>query len=321
MSIDAQKLTIGKIIMENPELEKVLDPNSPIEVLAEGFKWSEGPVWSKTLNGLLFSDVPGNTIYFWQEGKPLEVFLQPSGYTGKYHYSFEPGSNGLIINQKDELVACEHGDRRVSKMPIAHKGGKVTIADSWQGKRFNSPNDIIQHSSGKYIFTDPPYGLPNREKDSSREIDEFGVFISDGKSTTLLIGDLERPNGLALSPREDVLYINQSHPDKAYIMAYPISKNLEVGDGKILFDTTPMVKKGLKGLPDGLKVDQNGYLFATGPGGVLVLNPNGEYLGRIDTEQATANCNWGGDGTWLYITANNYLCRIKTKTKGALFTD
>lgn len=318
--LHAQQKSIGKLVVENPKFNDLIDPDAKIEVLANGFTWSEGPVWSKKGKFVLFSDVPENTIYKWKEGEGLSVFLKPSGYTGKLPYSSEPGSNGLIINNDGELVACEHGDRRVTRMPIDGGGGKYPVADNWDGKRFNSPNDVVQTSKGTYYFTDPPYGLPDRENAPTREIDLFGVYmVTPSGKAEVVIKDLTKPNGVALSPDEKILYVAQSDPDKAYVLAYPILSNGNLGDGKILFDATPMVKAGLKGLPDGLKTDKNGNIFTTGPGGVLVLSPNGELLGRIDTGESTANCSWGDDGSVLYITADMYLCRIKTKTIGRGF--
>lgn len=319
-SLSAQIKTTGKLVVNKPAFHTLIDKDAKIEVLAEGFSWSEGPVWVKEGSYLLFSDVPANTIYKWQEGKPLEVFLKPSGYTGKMPYSREPGSNGLTISNDGQLVSCEHGDRRLSKMPLNGGGGKFSISNAWEGKRYNSPNDVVQSKKGNYFFTDPPYGLPNHEKDQSREINEFGVYKVDTRGlVTQVVSDLNRPNGVALSPDEKLLYVAQSDPEKAYIMVYELDENENPTNGKILFDATEMIKKGLKGLPDGLKTDKLGNIFTTGPGGVLILNPKGELLGRIDTEQATANCNWGNDGSYLYITANMYLCRIKTKTFGKGF--
>lgn len=319
-SLSAQVKTIGKLVAEKETFYELVGKDTQIEVLAEGFKWSEGPIWIKDGSYLIFSDVPANTMYKWQEGKPLETFLKPSGYTGKMPYSGEPGSNGLTINLSGELVACEHGDRRLTKMPLNGMGGKFPITDNWNRKRYNSPNDVVQSQKGTYFFTDPPYGLKDHENDKSREIDEFGVYKVDvSGNVTQVISDLTRPNGVALSPDEKTLYIAQSDPDRAYIMAYKLDKNENPVNGKILFNATSMVKSGLKGLPDGLKTDQHGNIFTTGPGGVLVLSPNGQLLGRIDTGQATANCNWGGDGSYLYITANMFLCRIKTKTIGKGF--
>jgi gluconolactonase len=315
----AQNRTIGNIVRLDPAIEELISKDAQIEILAEGFEWSEGPVWIKNSGFLLFSDVPKNTIYKWKEDEGLSEFLKPSGYTGRMPYSNEPGSNGLTINSLGQIIACEHGDRRVSAMPL-EGGGKRTLTDNYMGKRFNSPNDVVQKSNGDYYFTDPPYGLPKQENDPIREQPYFGVYriAKDGK-VTLLIKDMTRPNGIAFSPDEKILYVAQSDPDKAVIKAFDVKTDGTVTNGRILFDATQMVKQGLPGLPDGLKVDTKGNLFATGPGGVLVISPKGKLLGRIDTTQATANCGFGDDGTTLYITADMYLCRIKLKTKGVGF--
>lgn len=313
--------TLGKVIRISPELDKLIATDAKIEVLSSGYQWSEGPVWVKNGGYLLFSDVPANTIYRWKEGDRLATpFLKPSGYTGMGRYSNEPGSNGLIINQKGDLVACEHGDRRVSAMPL-EVGGKRTLADNFQGKRFNSPNDVVQHSSGAYYFTDPPYGLNKHENDLARESDIFGVYRigTDGK-LTVATAELQRPNGLAFSPDEKILYVAQSDPNQAIIMAYPVEKDGSLGKGKVFYDATQVAKEGkLQGLPDGLKLDKKGNLFATGPGGILIISSEGKLLGRIDTNEPTANCAWGNDGSTLYITSNMHLCRIKTLTTGIGF--
>ncbi len=313
--------TLGKVVRIDPSLDKLISPDAKIEVLSSGYQWSEGPVWVKNGGYLLFSDVPANTIYRWKEGdKSATPFLKPSGYTGMGRYSNEPGSNGLIINQKGELVACEHGDRRISAMPLK-VGGKFSLADNFQGKRFNSPNDIVQHSSGSYYFTDPPYGLDKHENDQSREIDIFGVYRigTDGK-VSVATAELQRPNGLAFSPDEKILYVAQSDPNRAIIMAYPVQADGSLGKGKVFYDATPIVKEGkLKGLPDGLKLDKKGNLFATGPGGILIISPEAKLLGRIDNNEPTANCAWGDDGSTLYITSNMHLSRIKTLTVGIGF--
>lgn len=313
--------TLGKVIRIAPELDKIIASEAKIEILSSGYQWTEGPIWVKNGGYLLFSDVPANTIYRWKEGEKVATpFLKPSGYTGLGRYSNEPGSNGLIINQKGELVACEHGDRRISAMPL-EMGGKRTLADNFQGKRFNSPNDVIQHSSGAYYFTDPPYGLDKHENDPTRESDIFGVYRigTDGK-VSAVISDLQRPNGLAFSPDEKILYVAQSDPNQAIIMAYPVQADGSLATGKIFYDATQVAKEGkLKGLPDGLKLDKNGNLFATGPGGILIISPEGKLLGRIDTNEPTANCAWGNDGSTLYITSNMHLCRIKTLTTGIGF--
>jgi gluconolactonase len=315
----AQQRNMGQIIPMDPNFDQLIDKGSKIEILADSFSWSEGPVWVKAGKYLLFSDIPANTIFKWKEGEGISVFLKPSGYTGKMPYSREPGSNGLIINKLGELVACEHGDRRISSMPFA-LGGKRTLADNYKGRRFNSPNDIIQKSNGDYYFTDPAYGLPERDNDSSlRENRILGVYrLSNDGTVTLLIDNLT-PNGLAFSPDEKILYVGQSDSKKAIIMSFPVNADGSLAPGKIFFDATPMIEKGLKGVPDGMKVDQKGNLFTTGPGGILVISPSGRLLGRLETTQPTSNCAWGDDGSSLYITANSFLCRVKTKTKGIGF--
>jgi gluconolactonase len=313
-----QQRTIGQIVSLDPAFDDLIAKGTNIEILADSFAWSEGPVWVKDGKYLLFSDIPNNTIFKWKEGEGISVFLKPSGYTGILPYSKEPGSNGLIINKKGELVACEHGDRRISAMPFA-TGGKRTLADNYQGKRLNSPNDIIQKSNGDYYFTDPAYGLPGGEKSAIRESKIMGVYrISANGTVTLLIDNL-LPNGLAFSPDEKILYVGQSNGDQPIIMAYPVKADGTLGTGKIFFDGTSMNKQGLKGAPDGMKVDGKGNIFTTGPGGIVVISPAGKILGRIETTQPTANCAWGDDGSSLYITANMFLCRIKTKTKGIGF--
>ncbi|WP_437395351.1 SMP-30/gluconolactonase/LRE family protein [Flagellimonas lutimaris] len=312
----AQQKTTGNLVVLDDAFFDYVEENAKIEVLAEGFIWSEGPVWVKEGDFLLFSDVPQNTIFKWKDGEGLSEFLKPSGYTGVLPYSNEPGSNGLIINNDGELVACEHGDRRISKMPLVG-GGKFTLADTWMGKRFNSPNDVVQASNGTYYFTDPPYGLPKQENSETREIDAFGVFkIAPNGNVDMVVSNLTRPNGLALSPDEKILYVNQSDSNAPYIMAYNIDEDGSLDKGHIFFDATSLLESGLVGSLDGIKVAQDGTLFSTGPSGLLVITPEGKLLGRIETGQRTANCAWGEDGSVLYMTADNYLMKIQTKTLG-----
>ncbi|WP_025761748.1 SMP-30/gluconolactonase/LRE family protein [Dyadobacter tibetensis] len=318
-SVVAQKIypTRGRILSIHPSFNQILDRDAVIEVLASGFKWAEGPVWIKENNSLLFSDVPANTIYQWNEKSGLSVFLTPSGYTGRGEYSDEPGSNGLIMNQKGELVACEHGDRRLTSMHLL-KGGKRTLADGYEGKRFNSPNDVVQHNNASYYFTDPPYGLALKHNDPSRELEHFGVYrCSPEGQVSLQISDLSRPNGLAFSPDQKTLYVAVSDPEHAVWMSYPVLEDGSIGKGETFYDATEALKRGKAGLPDGLKVDYKGNLWASGPGGIWILNPEGKLLGRIEMDELTSNCAWGDDGATLYMTVNGYLCRVRTKVKGA----
>lgn len=307
--------TIGEVVRSSGGIDSLLAADAKIEVLWTGFDWSEGPVWMPDLNALLFCDIPRNSVMKWQDGVGVTLFLKPSGYTGVADYGREPGSNGLAIDKQGRLLSCEHGDRRVSRME--HQGGKQTLADSFEGKRLNSPNDLAVKSNGDIYFTDPPYGMPSRWEDPRRELDFCGVYRigADGK-LTLLTKEMTRPNGIAFSPDEKILYVANSDPQKAIWTAFPVKEDGTLGPGKLFKDVTDMVGKH-KGLPDGLKVDKDGNLFATGPGGVHIYSPDGALLGRIDTYEATANCGWGGDGSILYLTSDMYLCRIQTKTKGA----
>lgn len=312
--------TIGQIIRLDPRLDKLIPKEATIDVLASGFVWTEGPVWVKNHpdgNFLLFSDVPQNTIFKWTEKEGVTTFLKPSGYTGTGTYGDEPGSNGLTIDRKGQLIACEHGDRRVTAMPLNGIGGKRTLADNYNGKRFNSPNDVVAHSNGSYYFTDPPYGMPKKEKDPTRETEGFGVYrIGQNGVVTLVVPDLTRPNGIALSPDEKTLYVAQSDPERPVVMAYPVQTDGSVGKGRVVFGPDGLKKQNLQGGFDGMKVDRDGNLWVTGPGGVLVLSPTGDFLGHVRIGGATANCAWGDDGTTLYITADMYLCRLKTTAKG-----
>ncbi len=309
--------SFGTIDRKDPELDKLLAKDAKLEKLAEGFAWAEGPIWIPKEHCVLFSDIPNNRIMKWKEGDTVaSEFLKPSGYTGKEPFTgHEPGSNGVTLDKHGLLVMCEHGDRRVARLEA--DGKKTTLADKYEGKRFNSPNDLCYKSNGDLYFTDPPYGLPKIWDDPARELDFCGIYrlSADGK-LSLLNKELTRPNGIAFSPDEKTLYINNSDPEKATYVAFDVAADGTLGKSRVLFDSTEWVKAGKKGLPDGLKVDVHGNLFATGPGGVHVFTPAGKHLGTIDTGEKTANCNWGDDGSTLYITADMYFCRIKTLTKG-----
>lgn len=309
--------TLGKLEPNDGQWSELLDGNAKIEVLADGFTWTEGPVWVKDAQGgsLLFSDIPRNSIFRWREGSGVSLFMAPSGYTGVTYYGLEPGTNGLALDKEGRLLACEHGDRRVSV--LTKDGGKLTLADRYEGKRLNSPNDLVLHSSGAIYFTDPPYGLPQRYEDPRRELDFCGVYRLDTSGKlTLLTTVLERPNGIGLSPDEKILYVAQSDPKKAIWMSFPVKEDGKLGEGKLLYDATDQVGKH-PGLPDGLEVDAKGNIWGSGPGGIYVLSPAGKLLGRIYTGERTSNCTFGGpQGSTLYMTVDHYLCRIQTKTSG-----
>ncbi len=315
-SFSAPYPTLGSIERLDPALDAVLAPDATIEKLAEGFTWAEGPVWVAANEVLLCSDVPQNRVYQWKDGAGISVFLEPSGFTGEKYEGRERGSNGLTLDREGRLTLCQHGDRRVARLGPDGKSF-ITLADRWEGKRFNSPNDLCFDRAGNLFFTDPPYGLGPKTK---QEIDFCGVYRlrADGK-LTLLSRDLERPNGLALSPDERTLYVGNSHGPRPIIMAFALQADGSVGPGRVFWDSSALVSRTKRpGALDGMKVDTAGNLWTTGPGGVLIISPEGKHLGSILTGRATANCAFGGtDGHTLYLTADHTLLRIKTKAAGA----
>lgn len=308
--------TMGDVERLDPAIDSLIPPGTAIEVLAEGFKWSEGPVWVEDGGYLLFSDVPANAIYRWKEGEGHRLWLRPSGYTGEVPRGGEPGSNGLVIDDEGRLVICQHGDRRMARLdaPLSAPEPRfTTLADRYDGNRFNSPNDAVLHSGGALYFTDPPYGLVEGPNDPSREMGHNGVYrVSPDGEVTLLTAELMRPNGLAFSPDEAVLYVANSDPEWAIWRAYEVRADGTIGSGRVFYDVTEWVPER-PGLPDGLKVDASGNIFATGPGGVLVFSPEGRHLGTIRTTQATANCAFGDRGRTLFMTAYRYLLRIRLR--------
>lgn len=313
---DAPK-TFGNIDRRDPAFDELIPKDAKIEKLAEGFKWTEGPVWVADKKHLLFSDIPNNAIHQWTPGKGLtRDVIKPAGYTGKNprpgtEQGDEPGSNGLTLDSEGRLVLCEHGDRRVAR--IEKSGTKTVLADKFEGKRFNSPNDLIYDAKGNLYFTDPPYGLAKGE---ARDLDFCGVYrLAKDGSLTLLTKEMTRPNGIGLSLDEKTLYVANSDPKLAIWKKFPINADGSLGKSELIFDATSWVPEK-KGLPDGLKVDAKGNIFATGPGGVLVFSAAGKLLGVIDTGVPTANCAFGDDGTTLYIAANDSLAKIRTTTKG-----
>ncbi len=306
--------TLGKIERSTDAFNQLVGQDAQIEILASGFTWTEGPCWIGGEDGhLLFSDIPRNTIFKWTQDGKISEFMSPSGYTGVTYYGLEPGSNGLFLDKQGRLCMCEHGDRRVSV--LTEQGGKQTIADSHNGNRLNSPNDGALKSNGDIYFTDPPYGLPERFTDPRREISYCGVYrVSTTGEVTLLTKEIERPNGIAFSPDEKTLYIAQSNPEQANWTAFPVNADGTLGAGKELHNATDRVGKE-PGLPDGMTTDSQGNLWASGPGGIYVFNPRGDLLGRLVTGERNSNCTFGPGG-YLYMTVDNYLCRLKTMASG-----
>lgn len=316
--------TVGSVESLDPAFEKLVDKDAKLEKLANGFKWAEGPIWVKKGAYLLFTDVPNDTIYKWKDGEGVSVFMRPAGYHGDRTDIREPGANGLTLDAKGRLLMCQHGDRRVARLDDWKQpnGAQTALAERYDGKRLNSPNDLVVHRSGDVFFTDPPYGLPTQsETDKEKELAFQGVYRVDGKGKVTLLSDvLERPNGIAFSPDQKTLYVANSHGPRPIWMAFPVKPDRSLGEGRVLFDATELVKRtGRKGGNDGIAVDKSGNLFATGPGGVLVFSPDGKHLGTILTGVPTANCKFGEDGRTLFITANDMLLRVRTKTRGLGF--
>jgi len=284
------------MIDKNERLATIVPSDSEVERLATGFQFTEGPLWNSTNKFLLFSDIPANRIFRWSPEKGVDVFREPSG-----------NSNGLTYDLKGQLIICENGNRRIGQ--IGKDGKYMVLADKYQSKRLNSPNDVVVKSDGTIYFTDPPYGI----KPEEQELAFNGVFRlnPDDRELTLLVHDFTRPNGLAFSPDEKVLYIADTWKD--HIRAFDVESDGKLGKGRI-FARAPSESKGH---PDGMKVDVQGNLYATDAAGVWVISNDGIDLGLIETPERPANLAWGGeDWKTLYLTARTSLYRIRLNIQG-----
>jgi gluconolactonase len=308
------KQSFGHIEKFDERLNEVISDDAQVEIVAEGFDWSEGPLWIEGENMLIFSDIPKNTIYKWTEAKGKEVYLTPSGYTGSTSRGGETGANGLILNHKGQLILCQHGDRRLALMnaPVNNpKAEFVTLADGYNGRKFDSPNDAVIRANGDIFFTDPPYGLEKNAEDPLKEAPWQGVYkwSTDGK-VTLLTDTLTRPNGIAFLPGEKSIIIANSDQANAAWYRFDLSTNDSLINGRLFYDATKEAATE-PGLPDGLKINKAGFIFATGPGGVWIFGPDEKLLGKIKLDGVSANCAFAGN--MLFITADNYLLRVPLK--------
>ena len=311
----AQTDTAKRIVILDKEALQFFDSTTKAEVIAKGFKWTEGPLYVANGDYLLFSDIPNNKVYKWKDGDTA-TYLYPSGFTGKLYLGKEAGSNALLLNKKNELILLQHGDRRIAKMnaPLDKPSTSfITLVDNYEGKKLNSPNDAVFDAKGNLYFTDPAYGLANGLNDTAKQLTFQGVFIlRPNGSIELFTDQLKFPNGITLSPDGKYLFVANSDPNNKIWMQFELDKNGLKKNEKVLYRAKE--DEGIdNGNPDGMKMSKNGYLFAAGPEGILVFNPSGKMIARIYTGNLTSNCAFGKDQKELFITRGFEVLHIKLK--------
>ena len=311
VAVTPQEVNV-EVVRLDPAIDAIVSANPKIFKLAEGFQFTEGPIWMK--NGdFLFSDPNANMIYKYSAAGKLSVFKKNSGYSGKdVAEYFQPGSNGLTLDPQGRLTINEHGNHRVTRV---EKDGRLTVlADRFEGKRLNSPNDLVYRSDGTLFFTDPPFGLPKFYDDPRKELPYSGVFALYKGQLKLVTTDLKGPNGIAFSPDEKYLYVGNWDPEKKIVMRYDVEAEGNLSNGKVFFD---MTKAPGEDAIDGIKIDQQGNLYVSGPGGLWIISPSGKHLGTIIAPKHPHNIAWGGnDGKTLYMTAQGTLYRMPLKIPG-----
>jgi gluconolactonase len=319
---------VGSIERLDPALDAIVPKDAVIEKLADGFQWTEGPVWTHA-GYLLFAEIPSNRIMKWSPRGGVSLFMHPSGYLGTAPFGGrEPGSNGMTLDAQGRLTIAGHARRDVHRLESLEKDASVTVlAEKYQGKRLNSPNDLVYKSDGSLYFTDPPYGLPTQsDRDPQKELTFNGVFRipnaashragapPDDAKLQLIIKDLTRPNGIAFSPDEKYLYVAVSDPARMVWMRYDVKPDGTVANGGVFFQATAAAGKGG---PDGIKADRQGNLYGSGPGGLWIFSPEGKHLGVLKLPEVMANCNWGdAEAKTLYITASSGIYRVRLKIPG-----
>ena len=302
--------SIGKIIRLDPAFDALVPKDANIEKVATGFIFTEGPVW-RPEGVLWFSDVPGNVLRSVTPSGEVKVLIQNAGGIASAPPGSFVGPNGMIAGKDGAVLLCQHTNRRIVRV-----GQDLTMTpylEKFEGHRFNSPNDLIYRSDGTLYFTDPPYGLLKQDDDPAKELTFNGVFLYRNGRLQAIIKDLTRPNGIALSPDEKTLYVANSDEKKRFWMRYDVAADGTVSNGRIFYDLAGAKEQGI---PDGLKVDSQGNIYAAGPEGVWVFSPNGTHLGTIQPGETAANCAWGQDGKTLYITASTSVYRIRVAIPG-----
>ena len=308
-----QENTIGSIEMYDKELVSILDTSASPVIIASGHEWTEGPLWLEKQSMLLYSDIPRNRIYQWTAKEGAKVYLDSAGYTGSKPRGGESGSNGLLLNAAGQLVLCQHGNRQMAVMdaPLENPAARyTTLAGNYKGMRLNSPNDAAFRSNGDLFFTDPPYGLEGYVDDPEKDIPFQGVYRLGSNGLKLLTDTITRPNGIALINQEKTLLVANSDDTKAFWYLFDLDAQDSLTNPRLLMDARPFQGEGVKGGPDGLKVDPQGNIFATGPGGVFIFNPAGKLIGRIRIPEACSNVALTPDGKTLFITADMYVLKM-----------
>lgn len=307
---------LGKIEYYSEEGHALVDSTAKFEIIGSNYTWSEGPLWVPESKTLLFSDVPENKIYQWKEGQPATLYLTPSGYTDTARRDGENGSNGLTLDKNGQLLLCQSGDRTIARMNaslLAPKPAFTILSSNYNGKKFNSPNDLVTDRNNNIYFTDPIYGLPKHENDPTRELPFEGVYrVGANGQATLLIDSIKRPNGIALSPDEKTLYVASSDGDHPRWHAYQLNDEGKITGGGILLDATDMKNKAsVKQGADGFKIDGQGNIFSSGPDGINIISPTGKRLALIRIfNRPTSNCAFNEDKTRLFITADDVVIKV-----------
>ena len=322
LALRLQAQGANEVVRLDPALDQIISTDTKVEKLADGFGFVEGPVWVRSGGYLLFSDIPANVIDKWTPDGKVSVFLKPSGFTGSDPSDVGSqnnngqaqvtllGSNGVTLDREGRIVFCTHGDRNVVR--IEKDGKRTVLADRFEGKRLNSPNDLVFKSDGALYFTDPTAGLRKRDDDPKKELPFNGVYLLKNGKLQVLDKTYATPNGIAFAPGGKYLYVNDT--TRKLIMRYEVQPDDTIANGKVFID---MSADKAAGVPDGMKVDQKGNVYCTGPGGFWIMSPEGKHLGTVKTPELPANMAFGdGDAKTLYLTARTGLYRIRLKVAG-----